>query len=670
MRLVSELKRRNVIRMAVLYLVAAWLIMQIAEVVIGLAALPAWIGQATLVVLALAFPIVLIFSWLFELTPEGLVLEKEVPEGHSLTHITGRRIDFVVIALLSAAVAMFAFDKWWSPADDLSIAVLPFENLSDDPQYAYFAHGIHDELLTRLSSIRALKVISRTSVMPYRATTKILPQIADELSVANVVEGSVRRSGNLVHLNVQLIDARTDEHLWAGTFSRELTAEELVEVQSEIAKSIASALQAKLTPSENRALESRPTESLAAYDAYLAGLAERDTWSDPEDDREAIEWFTKATEIDPDFALAYAGLCESHLALYRQTSNQQHFGAGETACNKSIELDDSRPEVHIAAALLYSARGRYAQAEVSLRQADFAKSAEFIASTANLDRITTQAKLDLASVYGEQGRIADARLELKRALESDPRNWKVHDSLFSFYYNYSDLPNRFELAVSHAATAAALNPNIALTWNNLGAASFMMGSYEDAADAWAHAAEIKPNRTTLSNTGLAYYYSGKFAKSAEMQRKAIKLAPTDHRAWGRLGDALSYIEGKGDESVEVYEKAVELAQDQLKINDREWKTWGMLATYLASTNHPEDAVVSAERSMELSRRNSESLFYAAVVEIESGREEQCLDLLEEAVSQDPSYRDFIAIEPDFAALSSNPRYQSLLTDPLQPDASQ
>lgn len=662
MGLVSELKRRNVFRMAVLFMVAAWLIMQIAEVVIALAALPAWIGQATLIVLALAFPIVLIFSWLFELTPEGLVLEKEVPEGHSIARITGRRVDFVVIALLSAAVMLFAFDKWWSPAHELSIAVLPFENLSDDKQQEYLVQGIHDEVLTRLSQIGALKVISRTSVMPYRSVDKSLPQIAEELSVANIVEGSIQRSGERLNINIQLIDARTDEHIWADTFTRKVSAEELIEVQSEIAKSIARALHAKLTPSEDRALESRPTDNLSAYDAYLAGLARQNNWSNLDDDREAADLFSRATEIDPHFALAYAGLCEAKLALYWEISDQQHFDAAESACTRSIELDDSQPEVHIAMALLYSTRGRYAQAEVALRQADFAKSTEILANATDLDRITIKAQINLALVYAAQGRISEAELTLTRALESDPRNWRVHNSLFSFYYNYSDSPDRFELAAQHAATATALYPDTATTWNNLGAAKFMMGSYEDAGDAWARATLIEPNRTTYTNTGLAYYYSGQFEKSAEMQRKAIELAPTDHRAWGRLGDSLSYIEGKSSESVAAYEKAVELAQDQLKVNDREWKTWGMLATYLAFTDRPKEAIESAERSLELSRRNSESLFYAAVVEITGDREERCLDLLEEAVRQDPSYREFIAIEPIFAALSSSPRYLSLLTD--------
>ncbi len=646
--------------MAVLYVVAAWLIMQIAEVVIALAALPEWVGRATLVVLAIAFPIVLVFSWLFELTPEGLVLEDKVPEGQSITHLTGRRIDLIVIAILTAAVAMFAFDKWWSPAHELSIAVLPFENLSDDPQQEYFAFGIHDELLTRLSQIDALRVTSRTSVMPYRDTRKSLPQIADELSVANVVEGSVQKSGNVVHINVQLINARTDDHIWADTFTEELTADGLIGLQSEIARSVARALNATLTASEDRTIGRRPTENLAAYDAYLAGLAKQENWSVSDDDREAAAHFSRATELDPDFALAWAGLCESHLGLYWRTLDQDHFDAGETACMKSLELDDSRPEVQIATALLYSARGRYSQAEVALRQADFAKSTEILADSANRGRITVDASVNLARVFAAQGRTGEAKTILDRALETDPRNWRVQSELFAFYYNSSDLPNRFELAAAHAATAAALHPKTAVNWNNLGTANYMLGNFEEAADAWAQAASIEPNRASYTNTGIALYYAKKYTDAATMQRKAIEIAPDDHRVWGRLADALSKIEGNDDKALATYQKAAELAREELAVNDRRWRTWSMLGYYLKGTDLQE-AMAAAERGMELSNGNAESLYWAAEIRLAAGEENEYFELLEEAVAKDPAFGEFLSTDVDCDELQDEARCRGLLS---------
>ena len=205
MGLVSELRRRNVLRMAVLYVVAAWLIMQVAGVLIDLGSLPEWIGPIILPLLVIGFPIALIFSWFYEFTPEGISLEKDVDRAESITHVTGRRLDFIVISLLCAAVILFAYDKWWMPEpSDQSIAVLPFENISKIEENVPFTIGIHDDLLTQLAKISTLKVISRTSVLRYRGTTKTAPQIAAELGVAAILEGGVQRYGDKVRINVQL----------------------------------------------------------------------------------------------------------------------------------------------------------------------------------------------------------------------------------------------------------------------------------------------------------------------------------------------------------------------------------------------------------------------------------------------------------------------------------
>ena len=226
MRLLTELKRRNVFRMAALYIVAAWLIMQVAEVLIALGNLPDWVGPAILAVLAIGFPIALVFSWVFEITSEGIALEKNVERGASITHVTGRRMDFVVIALLSAALLVFAWDKWGMPDPPArSIAVLPFENQSpNNEDVEFLATGIQDGLLTRLSQIGSLKVISRTSADRYKGSSKSVKQIAAELGVRALVEGAVQRSGDQIRVNVQLIDAETDEHIWADLYDRNLTA--------------------------------------------------------------------------------------------------------------------------------------------------------------------------------------------------------------------------------------------------------------------------------------------------------------------------------------------------------------------------------------------------------------------------------------------------------------
>ena len=329
MSLYNELKRRNVIRVAMAYVVAAWLIIQVVETI-----LPAFgYGDAAIryivIVLAIAFIPTLVFSWAFEITPEGVKREVDVVREHSITRFTGKKLDRVIMVLLALGMGYFAFDKFvLDPArdqsnieiarqegltaalsksyGDRSIAVLPFENRSNREEDQFFTDGIHDDLLTTIAKIGSMKVISRTSVMEYRDTIKKIPQIAQELGVANILEGGIQRSGNQVRINVQLIDAATDEHLWAEIYDRELTAENLFAVQSEITRIIADALQAELSTDEQRRIDARPTDNLQAYEAYMRGrqlMATRDSANL----KLATEEFARAVEIDRLFALAWEG---------------------------------------------------------------------------------------------------------------------------------------------------------------------------------------------------------------------------------------------------------------------------------------------------------------------------------------------------------------------------
>src|SRR5438309_6212762 len=252
----SELKRRNVLRMAGLYLVGAWLVVQVAGTVLPMFGAPEWLPRTIVVLLAIGFVPAMIFSWVFELTPQGVKREDDMAPERSITPQTGRRMDRMIIVVLVLALGYFAFDKFVltprreaalvssaapneskSVINEKSIAVLPFENWSEDKANAYFADGIQDEILTRLSKIADLKVISRTSTQHYKSAPENLPEIARQLGVAHIVEGSVQKSGESVRVNVQLIKAANDSHLWADTFDRKLT--DIFSVESEVAKAIA-----------------------------------------------------------------------------------------------------------------------------------------------------------------------------------------------------------------------------------------------------------------------------------------------------------------------------------------------------------------------------------------------------------------------------------------------
>ncbi len=274
----AELKRRNVYKVAIAYAVVAWLLMQIASQIFPFFEIPNWAVRLVVLLLVIGFPVALILAWAFELTPEGIKRAEDVDVSKSVTRKTGRKLDFFIIAVLLLVIGILVFQRLHpnvSPAVssslEKSIAVLPFENLSEDKANAYFADGIQEEILTRLAKIADLKVISRTSTQPYQSKPRNLSEIAKQLGVANILEGSVQKAGDQVRVNVQLVNAQTDSHLWAETYDRKLT--DIFGVESEIAKGIAESLQAKLTGRDEQALAVKPTNNPEAYDAYLRGLA-------------------------------------------------------------------------------------------------------------------------------------------------------------------------------------------------------------------------------------------------------------------------------------------------------------------------------------------------------------------------------------------------------------
>ncbi len=359
MGLVSELRRRNVLRMAVLYAVAAWLIMQVAEVVITLAALPDWSGQIVLVLLAVGFPISLLFSWFYEITPDGISLEKDVDPAASITHITGRRLDFLVISLLAAALILFALDKWWtSPPPERSIAVLAFENLSADKDQEYFSDGISEELLNLLAQVPDLKVISRSSAFSFKGKDVAIPTIAKQLNVAHVLEGSVRRMGNRVRITAQLIDASSDTHLWSQSYDRELAS--TFDVQDEIAAAVVEAIKGRLALPGAATRRSNATAIPEAHDAYLRGrylVAQRRRAAM----EAAVQEFEKAIALDPGYALAHAELAMV-ISLLGGPDYVDWIATITAHVEQAMVLDPTLAEVHAANGLLFMAQFQYEEA--------------------------------------------------------------------------------------------------------------------------------------------------------------------------------------------------------------------------------------------------------------------------------------------------------------------
>jgi TolB-like protein/Tfp pilus assembly protein PilF len=323
-RFFAELKRRHVYKVAVTYAVVAWLVIQIASISCMSFQAPPWVMKIFIIAVLLGFPVALILAWAFELTPEGIKRVEDGAPDEAIARRTGRKLVAITIVLGVIAVGLFAF-RFWRPKSpaapvaakpelaapdtkpilEKSIAVLPFANLSSDKENAYFADGIQDEILTRLSKIADLKVISRTSTQHYKSAPENLPQIARQLGVAHILEGSVQKSSDAVRVNVQLIKATIDSHLWADTFDRKLT--DIFSVESEVAKAIADQLRAKLTGREEEIIAAKPTDNPEAYDAYLRGLAySLKALDTPANSLGAQKYLNEAVRLDPKFALGWA----------------------------------------------------------------------------------------------------------------------------------------------------------------------------------------------------------------------------------------------------------------------------------------------------------------------------------------------------------------------------
>src|SRR5947207_1674454 len=317
----SELKRRNVYKVAVAYIVAGWALSQGIAQVFPVFDIPNWIIRLIVLLIIIGFPIALILAWMFELTPQGIKRTGDVDLAVAAQQPKKRTWIFVVIIGALVSIGLFFLGRYsafnGAPRQDASaarteaatvsnksIAVLPFDNLSRDPDNAYFAEGVQDEILTRLAKVADLKVISRTSTQHFKSTPENLPQIAKQLGVAHILEGSVQKANDQVRVTVQLINALTDAHLWADTYDGKLT--DIFAVESEIAKTIAESLQARLTGSEKSLIAAKPTDNPEAYDAYLRGLAYTlKTQNTPANALGAQKYLREAVRLDPKFALSW-----------------------------------------------------------------------------------------------------------------------------------------------------------------------------------------------------------------------------------------------------------------------------------------------------------------------------------------------------------------------------
>ena len=536
----AELKRRNVYKVAIAYGVVAWLLMQIASQIFPFFEIPNWAVRLVVLLLVIGFPVALILAWAFELTPEGIKRTEEIEPGRQ----SRNRVWVYVIVIAGAiSVSLFFVGRYTSSKQSggaelpaKSIAVLPFENLSRDPDNAYFAEGVRDELLARLSKAADLKVISIRSTEQLKSSLDDLSQIARKFGVANILAGSVQRSSDQVRVNVQLVRAENNAHLWADTFDRKLT--DIFAIESDIAKTIAEKLQTKFSGSEERAASAKPTENTEAHQLYLKG---RYFWNrrTGENLKKALAYFEQAAEKDPHYALAYTGIADSCglIPIYSAGTSQEYHPRQRAAAQKAVELDDTLAEAHTSLAFVFSYDFEFAQAVKESERA--------IALNPNYATAHHFYAVGTLAALGEFDR---AIAEVKRALELDPVSGIISASLGTVY----TMARRYDEAIAQGRETVEMHPEFYWAHRFLGLALELKGATSEAITEYRKAFELYDDPVVLALLAHAEVSIGKQNEARQILAQLTEEAKTRyvpayafaviHLALGEKDQALDWLE--------------------------------------------------------------------------------------------------------------------------------
>jgi len=711
MPFIAELKRRNVFRVGVAYAIVAWLLIEVASVVLPTFKAPEWVMQVCTFLVIFGFPLALIFAWAFELTPEGIKRESAVDSAESITHVTGRKLDFAIIGLLALAVAFMFVDNYVLEAEpeqaqgvagqvpaaesiarEKSIAVLLFDNLSGDAANEAFTMGIHDDILTQLSKISALKVIARTSMERLDPSLSI-PKIGSKLGVATVLEGGVQRAGDRVRINVQLIDCQTEAHLWAETYDRELTAANIFGIQSEIATTVADSLRATLSPEEQERLATVPTENLAAYEAYLLGMRRLDEET-TEALAEAIDYFQRAIALDPDFALAYVGLAWTYVyqGSYSGLPLDEMFAKAQVATNKALELDDRLGQAHNALGMIKWERNEFAAAEaafqrglelspnssrshlefgVFLRDPAVARDEEALASfekALELDPLSVSAISWIGAVLNRLGRFDESLVWQEKALEIDPDYAVGYSEIGFHHWNVS---GRLDEAVVWSTKALALDPEHLAFLSRLGTFLLDLGDPDQAENWIMRGVELGPENYYANHAATyLYLYRGAEAAAAMAARKAYAVGPL-------FGTELSFLRdhevraGRYAEARALYEEHFPelLYESDPKIGRRNYRAAVDLALILSRTGEQERADLLLDRSLQQIQgmlRLGTAGYEVADVQIYAlrGEKPKARSSLRQAI--DEGWRTVwwyqLKLKPDLESLHDEPEFQAMVAE--------
>ena len=653
----EELKRRKVYRVAIVYIVVSWALAQGLAQVLPVFDISNSMIRVVIALLLIGFPVALALAWAYDVTPQGIrtTPAPTTPGSHR------RRNLIILIAtglIISAVAGFFLLPRVSARKIDKSIAVLPFQNLSDEKENAYFADGIQDDILTNLSKIGDLKVISRTSVMSYRNGARNAREIGKALGVSTLLEGSVRRLGNRVRVNVQLINANNDVHIWAEDYDRDLT--DVFAIQTDLAQKIASSLQAKLSPNEKTRLDRRPTQN---SDAYLLFLQARDYASSMDlthdSSSKAVALLEQATKLDPNFALAFADLSMTESWLYHSADptairrEKSRFNADE-----ALRLQPDLPEGHLALGFSYY----YGDRDYDRALAEFEIAKRGLPNEA-------QAYLAIGAIQRRQGKWTESTANLEKASALDPKNANV---LRNLGYNYMALRN-FEAAEKIADRALAIEPH-----------SFEMIALKGylAAASTGDLTETEKQLSLIpadvdSNGLLAWARSGvliwlrKFPEAlAVVQKFQGETLMTDTTAplpKASVEGTIHLLQGDKPTAQAEFEKARVVSEKLLRDAPEDPARHAQLGLILAALDRKEEAIAEGKRAVELLPESQDAFdgprCTAALAQIyaRTGEFDEAFRLLDHLLSVPNGLAvSMLKLDPAWDPLRKDPRFQALI----------
>ncbi|HEV3393562.1 MAG TPA: hypothetical protein VG103_08670 [Chthoniobacterales bacterium] len=654
----DELKRRKVYRVAIAYIVAGWALAQGISQVLPVFEIPNSRIRVVIVLLLIGFPVALVLAWIFDITPSGIQRTSRVDAQQ--TPVSHRRRNVFWLAaggfLISAAVGFFVLPRAVAHKVDKSIAVLPFENLSDEKENAYFADGIQDDILTNLSKIGDLKVISRTSVMPYRGKTQNLRDIGKTLGVANILEGSVRRSGNKVRVNVQLIDATNDQHLWAEDYDGDLS--DVFKIQTDLATRIASALQAKLSPTEKAQMTQRPTENGEAYLAYIQAM----NLFMPEESeklKQAEQLYQRALELDPNFALASARL--SHLESWMFHSIDPSVARRTTArtlAEQALKLQPNLPEAHLALGYCYY----YGDLDYDRALSEFKIAQNGLPNDPDV-------LLSLGAIQRRKGQWAESTAYFEKAASVNPKVGWVLQNLginYEAVRNYEAAEKIYDRGIEVAPTSfglRGLKAKLAIAWKgDVSVAERMLANVPP---------DFDPEGMITEGRIGVFILERKFAEALAVLQKingdilhGENGSPTSK---GLLEGICYFFLNDKAKMRESMERARVFVEQQLRENPNDAGHHAQLGTIFAALGRKEDAILEGKRATELLPESKDAFdgpgmtIQLAQIYAWTGEFDQALQLIEHSLTTPAGITAaLLKLDPVWDPLRKDPRFQALI----------